>query len=263
MPCTVELPHALLLQAVPSLQNTMKASACYTDTATAGAGGLLSFEPRVQAEADEEDRWLKRTVSLPALSRDCGARPLMWLRAEGLGSARSTEDGHSGQDFRTLARPSSQALAGPTWAEEKDTTSGVADSASKGSGRTDKRKQMKKIDLFARESAHVDKHRQLKVMLREQRLQDRSLSCSRHLLGHLARPKDGPWRGKIVDQQKMEKSVNRIAGHISGCSLARRELQEMQKKMAFASGPKESAMNFDLKHAFADAFHRPHPLDQE
>jgi len=221
---------------------------------------------------DEEDRWLKRTVSLPALSRE--PRPLMWQRAEGLeesrtGSAPSPTHGDRFSletlDFRTPARPSSQAChfskKKTLGAEAEDVLcgGGSMECAGKESVFMDKRKRMKKIDLAARESAHVDKHRQLKVMLREQRKMDRSLSCARHLVGHLERNKDGPWRRKMIDQQKMEKSVNRIAGHLHGCSHARHELQEMQKKMAFALSPgPTAAVSFDLRHAFEDAVGRPH-----
>jgi len=212
----------------------------------------------------EEERWLKRTVSLPALTKD--PRPLMWLRAEG--PEESSDDGLLGFDFRTPARPSSQAYAisrRRSYGDAEDALSGGAtlDSVAKGSVLIDKRKRMKKIDLFARESAHVDKHRQLKVMLREQRQNARSLSCSRHLVGHLERSKDGSVRcRKMIDQQKMEKSVSRIAGHIHGCSHARHELQEMQKKMAFAVSPGPStALGCDLKGAFADALRRPHTPD--
>jgi len=231
---------------------------------------LPAVEPneRVHAEAEEEDRWLKRTVSLPALSRE--PRPRMWQRAEGpegsesrVGSAPCSDEAAFRLDFRTPARANSQA---PTinWdridpdAEVLHFTSGGAalEQSSKGYPRMDKRRRSKVIDwndLAARESEHVDKHRQLKVMLREQRLGDRSLSCSRHLVGHLARSKDGPCR-KIIDRQKMEKSVNRIAGHITGCSHARHEMHELQKQMAALCAPPTD--NYDLKHAFGDAFRR-------
>lgn len=187
---------------------------------------------------------------------------MMWQKAEGLDSRGNSPRSDDDFDTRTSSQPSIARRR-----SSLEIAYSELEGDDKGSKYTDKRRNTKKLDLYdlaAKESAHVDKHRQLKVMLREQRQQDRSLSCSRHLVAHLARSKDGSTRcRKMIDQQRMEKSVSRIAGHLSGCSHARHELQEMNKKMASFLAPSPSACSFDLKDAFGDALRRQRAIDHE
>lgn len=222
---------------------------------------------------EEDARWLKstalkRSVSLPAISKDNrGQFSSMWQKAEGSsspgGSSHGSDEGRIGQEIlRTVSAP----LNKMRFAVDIDLGEGRKDSG-KAHGDGDKRakssKLVRNIDLNAKESAHADKRRQLKAILREQRAADRSLSCSKHLVGFLSKSKDGPYRRKMCDQQKMQESVSRIAGHIHGCSHARHDLQELSKKMAMVCAPPSATavLSGDLKHAFADAIRKTHQDD--
>lgn len=194
---------------------------------------------------------------------------MMWQKAEGLSSQcdspLSDDDLLYGFGSRTVSQPSIARRR-----SSLEIAYSELEGDDKGQKYTDKRKSTKKFDLHdlaAKESAHADKHRQLKVMLREQRQQSRSLSSSRHLVSHLARSKDGSTRcKKMIDQQRVDQSVSRISGHLHGCSQSRHELQEMTKKMASVLAPSPSASNLDLKNAFGDAFaglRRQRAIDHE
>lgn len=220
-------------------------------------------ERRMQAEVDEEETWLKRTVSLPSLPR--GPRPLLWQRAEGTSSPAMESDlRRSKSDLsaqpNALRSSSGKWNLNPEEALSRDAEQGAGAKCSGSSGYPEKRKRDKKIDLVARECAHVDKHRQLKQMLREERQVSGSLSSCKRLVGGLVTSKDTPWRRKLIDQQKTEKSIKRIEGHLHGCSHARHELVAMQRKMALLSDPPTTFCS-DLHHIFADTLKRTHSQD--
>jgi len=150
--------------------------------------------------------------------------------------------------------------------EDAGTKDAQGGAAAKGASNSDKRKQRKKVDLFAMQSAHVDKHRQLKQMLREKRKMEGSLANSRSLVGNFMSSKDAPWRPlhnrKLHDQQKTEQSIKRIQGNLHGCSHARHELMEMQKRMSHLTCAPPSTLCSELKHAFADTLRRKHSEDE-
>jgi hypothetical protein len=217
----------------------------------------------MQAEVDEEESWLKRTVSLPSLPR--GPRPSLWQRAEGENSfgmdgdfRRSKSDMLSAQS-NLLRSSSGKWNLNPEEALSRDASFENAARCSGASGYPEKRKKEKKIDLLARESAHMDKHRQLKQMLRQERQDSGSLSSCKRLVGGLMSSKD-THRRKLIDQQKAEKSIKRIQGHLHDCSHARHELVAMQRKMALLSDPPMTFCS-DLHHIFADTLKRTHSQD--
>jgi len=233
------------------MQDFMKGSA-------AGADLLPTAERRPHREAgcDEEDSWLKRAVSLPSLPK--GPRSFLWSRAEG-------SEVCGGGDAQLRKQVSLTHLASKCF-EDHDAPAPKIDAGTRATSDSEKRslyRRAKKMDLVAKEAAHVDKHRQLKQILREQRQGEKSLSCSRHLVGHLVSSKDGCWRRKLQDQAKTEQSIKRIEENLHGCSHARHELMEMQRKLALVCNPIPAAtLCSDLKHAFSDTLRRNHSFDE-
>lgn len=221
-------------------------------------------------ENNEEEQWLKKalpkTVSLPSLPK--GPRPSMWQRAEGPDTGSSP----CGDEDSWLKRTSgSRSLlrASPKWKSNADDEGDMfgfgCDEPAMMKCRSavlDKQpgcapKKTKKIDLVAKEFAHLDKHRQLKSILKDQRQMDRSLSHSRFLVEKPKNFKD-PRCNKIRDAQNTEESVRRISSHISSIPKARHDILELQRKMASVCAPPPvSSVAADLKCAFADMLHRP------
>jgi hypothetical protein len=240
----------------------------------------MSFLPAVDAaaehrrkpEGDEVAHWLKKTVghsvSLPSLKP--GPRPDLWSRAEGRDSPLISPSGDEDSWLRRTAGGNKALMrVAPKWADIVDPVDMPSGSdapdlvKSRSLRQLDKGKRLKQIDLVAREYAHADKHRQLKTMLRERRHAQQSLFASKFLVEKPS--KVDPWRRKALDQAQVEQSVRRIEGQLNGCSNARQELLELQRKMAETCGPERSPLRpsicSDLKMGFADALRRQHTCD--
>jgi len=229
-------------------------------------------------EPEDEERWMKKTngtVSLPSLTQQ-GPRPTMWQRAEGQDCSspvNNEEDSWLRRTIGTVHMPLLRSTSRVRFStqdevqvQEDSCRGAVPEAVSKAAALFEKRsKKLKRVDLYAREHAHLEKHRQLKTTLRDQRHLDRSLSCSRHLVEKPIPKGSKDKCRKLLDQQFQEQLGKRIENHITGCSNARQELMEMQRKMALVCPPPPSEVRVslmsDLKGAFADVLHRPHAAE--
>lgn len=95
---------------------------------------------------------------------------------------------------------------------------------------------------------HIAEQRRLKKLLREKRKSSRSVSECRHLVGSSMTGDDASVHRQI-DRQEAIKSFQRIEDHMRGCSHARHELVEMQKKMGRLCATREVSAN--LRQAFS------------
>lgn len=115
-----------------------------------------------------------------------------------------------------------------------------------------------------KELVHLAKKKQLRTLFREERQTtdrtSRSSSLCRQLVERVKANDDSwHWRADLQHKQEAEKSVQRIEGHMRGCSNARHELMQMQKKlnkMCTLPPAIPSDISTNLRQVFASALGR-------